>query len=377
VHRALLRAALLDDAAAARAAYAEWAGLVDIRALDYGAQTVLPLLHRRLHRLGLAQRHVGIVTGAYRRARYANRLLLRRSINAIEALRNSDIDHVAVRGLALLAVVRDDIAVRAIPGADIVVRPAHVEAALAALAHEGWRPRYDERLDAGVLRARDDWPLFDSDGVQLHLRWRWPHASDAGADVAPWDAAEIATLDGRAIRVSGRSDLLLDTCMHAAGWNTVARLGSIADAALIVRHELDWARVVRLARAFAVVPAIRATLADLRDLLGAPVPPRVLAELAAAPTAVRDRLELYCRRAAPPRLHPVVDTWFGYARTRRAAPDGMARLGLLRYLQLRWSLRAQRHVPLAAAWRLARALRGTPAVRLSRRAPRAEGGGAR
>lgn len=376
VHRALLRAALMDDAAA-RVAYAEWAGLVDIRSLDYGAQTLLPLLYPRLARLDAAQGHVGIVTGAYRRARYANRLLLRRSVNAIDALDKAGIDHIVVRGLAMLTIVPEDTALRPVPGADIVVPRARVEQAAAALGNEGWRPGFRQRLDAGVVRTRDDWPLFRDDGVQLSLRWRWPHASAAGDDVAPWDAAERATVDGRAIRVMGRADLLVDACMQAAGWDGVARVRSIADAALIVRHDVDWDRVLRHARAYGVVPAISAALADLHDCLGAPVPSRVLADLAAAPTAARDRLEFYCRRAASPRVSPVVDTWFGYARSRRAPSEGAARLGLLRYLQLRWSLGARHEVPLAAASRLARTLRGISAAHLSRRARTAADGGAR
>jgi Uncharacterised nucleotidyltransferase len=333
-----------------------------MQALDYGSQCLLPLLYRSSQCFGDVGERAGILSGAYRRAQYANSILLRRGSKALHTLHVAGIDALLMRGVAMLATYGHERVLRPVTEADVFVCPRQIREAVAVLGIHGWRSPLRQHLQGGVVRTHDRWVLLDADGTQLSLHWRWlPATAVANADdtdARPWDAARRLSIAGETITVMDVADILLDTCIEAGGWSATARTGHIADALLIVRHaaNLDWARLVRHARQHGVVPPVLATLAGVHDDLGGAVPEQVLAELTAARTTIQQRLEFYCRRSVPLRLWPLADLWFCYRRDRHDQPVAAKGLGFIRYLQLRWGVSSVGEVAFVAASRLSRTM---------------------
>src|SRR5262249_51154231 len=131
-HICLLRAALLDGDAAVRA-YRVWRSTVDLATISSGEQRLLPLVHRNVTRLGVAD-------PLFERFRGVRRFYWVRNLRAItlarslfEELDRSAIPFIVLKGAALVAAYLDDCSLRPMDDIDILVRDQHVADAVAIL----------------------------------------------------------------------------------------------------------------------------------------------------------------------------------------------------------------------------------------------------
>jgi hypothetical protein len=348
----LLRAAVLEGDAAA-AAYREWAARVDVDALDYGSQRLLPLLYRRLRNLGVESAHVAKFKGTYRRALYRNTITLRNAVDVLRVLRSAGIDALVLKGVAMVVLYYREPGVRPMSDFDILVRPEDVRRVIEVLESKRWSRRRGPPFTDGFFTVHYGWPFRHPNGAELDLHWYLLDQScapDADADL--WQAARPVEVEGYPARVLNPTDQLLHVCVHGAEWDRVPNLRWVTDAMVIVKQsadQVDWNRLVSQAKSHGVVVPVHATLAYLRDRFDAAVPEQVLRELRAAPTTRQQRVE-FCWRASQPRLlHPLLKIWFGYLRDRRTRPEGAGPwfVAFPCYLQRRWGT--------AGLWQLPRA----------------------
>jgi hypothetical protein len=357
----LLRAAVLDGDAAA-AAYREWAVRVDLDALDYGSQRLLPLLYRRLRHLGIDSPHVGKLKGAYRRALYRNTITLRNAVAVVGLLRSAGIEALVLKGVAMVVLYYRELGVRPMSDFDILVRPEDARRAIHVLESTGWSRRHGPPFTDGFFTVHYGWPFRHPNGAELDLHWYLLDQSCApGADADLWQAARPAEVEGSPVRVLNPTDQLLHVCVHGAEWDTVPNLRWVADAVVILKQaadQLDWSRLVSQATRHGVVVAMHATLTYVRDHFAADVPESALRALRAAPATRQQRVEFRWRASRPRRLHPLLKIWFGYLRDRRTRPEsaGPWFVAFPGYLQRRWGTTGLWQLPRAGLSLLAEEL---------------------
>jgi hypothetical protein len=357
----LLRASVLEGDAAA-AAYREWTARVDVDALDYGSQRLLPLLYRRLRHLGVESAHAGKFKGAYRQALYRNTITLRHAVDALRVLRSAGIDALVLKGVAMVAVYYRELGVRPMSDFDILVRPEGVRRVIEVLEGKRWSRRRGPPFTDGFFTVHYGWPFRHVSGAELDLHWYLLDQSCApDADAELWPAARAVEVGGYPVRVLNPADQLLHVCVHGAEWDRVPNLRWVADAVVILKQsadDVDWSRLVSQAKRHGVVVPMQATLGYLRDRFDAPVPDRALRELRAAPTTSQQRMEFRWRAAPPRRLHPLLKVWFGYLRDRQAWPEsaGPWFVAWPGYLQRRWGTASPWQLPGAGLLLLAEEL---------------------
>jgi hypothetical protein len=280
----LLRAALLE-AEAARPAWAELAGQLDLDTLDHGRMRLLPLLHQNLLRLGIEDHRLGRLRGIRHFHWARNQVRLRRLAPLLRDLRAEGVEMLLLKGAALLAATLPDFSLRPMDDIDLLVRPRQVAAAMRSLAARGYHPVnvHPWTVGAVLMDEGPGYPFANADGDQIDLHWHAMHLDcRPQADAGFWAEARAAQLFGTAVRVPRPADLLLQICAHASGWNVTHGLRWAADAAVILRAAgpaFDWGRFEAQAREHRLEAALLPHLAALRQHLDLPIPQATLRRL--------------------------------------------------------------------------------------------------
>ncbi len=209
------------------------------------------------------------------RAIRVNTLLLR----SLDALAAAGVVPVVLKGTALARRYYPEPFHRATTDVDLLVAREQVEAASGALEGLGLR-RVPERPGHGGEHTHHREFQGPAGLVELHFRALTGYGLALEAE-ALLERAEEAELEGRRVRYLRAEDELVYLSLHASN-HLLQRLSWLFDLKLLVlaRPELRWDRVVEVARATVFPHLAWYALEAAHRLLGAPVPPEVLAKLA-------------------------------------------------------------------------------------------------
>ncbi|HNP71652.1 MAG TPA: nucleotidyltransferase family protein [Kouleothrix sp.] len=248
---------------------------------------VLPLLAANLRRLdGQIVVPADWKIRAQRR-QYAtlirNTTLADAMVSVLAAFEHAGVRGIPVKGLVLAETLYGGLGLRSLGDLDVLVRPADLPAARAALRGLGFAQEADPGFD-NLYHPFHDPPYYRpaaGGSVCLELHWGlWAtRFFSLGTDVL-WRRALSAQVHGTTITVLSPEDTLLHLAIHRS--RSPLRLRFVCDiAALLGRHAatLDWAYVLEQARAAGARTALFYALALSAELLDAPAPAHVLAQL--------------------------------------------------------------------------------------------------
>ncbi len=322
----------------------QWSVGTQVDALDGGSYRLLPMLYRKLKRMGADYPQLSLLKGTYRKNWFRNHQLFDSATPAMESLHRSGIPIMLLKGAALTLRIYRDFGLRTMDDIDLLVPTPCIRNALAIMKRAGWR------FNGGWLPERRDFLVFhhafgleDSKGNQIDLhRHALIHCMTEEADIDFWSSSEAVELDGIPCRTMNPADQLLHVLAHGAQRNRVSPLRWVADACWVLRRhpELDWRRLLEQTEKRQLAPPLRMTLNYLTGVMEAPVPADVIDRLRLMRVSHERRTfhELHNRPVNP----VYCAKWFGeeFRRFRR----GSGRTSLLRdlvgygrVLQFRWS----------------------------------------
>jgi hypothetical protein len=215
-----------------------------------------------------------------------NRTLEAELLAAIGALRAAGVDGLPVKGIVLARTLYGSLALRSSADLDVLVRPADLTAARAALRALGFAHAAAPPFEALHHPFHDPQyfrPVADGQVcLELHhALWSARHFGDAGG---LWERRVMARLGDTAVRILSPEDTLVHLAVHRA--RSPLRLRHLCDVAELVRSDwatLDWDHVVTAAHAVGARTTLHEALVLARDLLGAPAPPDVVPRLHVSP----------------------------------------------------------------------------------------------
>jgi hypothetical protein len=346
----VLRAAL-GDGAAAIAAYERWrAGLDLAREFDREVFRLIPLLYDNLRRLGHTDSLTGRLKGAYRLAWAKNHRLAEQTRPILDGLLAAGIPVMALKGAPLGLLYYGNPALRPMSDVDLVVPPAHVDAAAAILAGFGYRPW--RPIDADARRFRHAMGFFAPGPKEFDLHWHVLFDfCDDGPDAEFWATARPFRFLDREILAPDATRLLLHTIVHGLRWNAEPPIRWVPDSLAILRRDpaaIDWGALLAFAARQRISHRIGLGLAYLAREFLAPVPDHVLDTLARTPTTWVERLER--RTILRPldydaSLGPLVDALASFPRTPDARTPVAACRTFLHFLRYHWGLPGRRAIP--------------------------------
>jgi hypothetical protein len=248
---------------------------------------VLPLLTTTLRRLAVQAPIPAPWLERAQRRYYAT--MLRNSTLADELLRvlaafqQSGVEALPVKGLVLAETLYGSLALRPLGDLDVLVRPADLPRARAALGELG----YDQADEPGYENAYHpyhDPPYYRpvaGGSICLELHWGlWAsHFFQLELD-ALWRRVVPAQIHGTTLSILSPEDTLLHLAIHRS--RSALRLRFVCDVAELLRHHratLDWEYLLSQTQAAGARTTMFYTLALAQELLDAPVPDGLLARL--------------------------------------------------------------------------------------------------
>jgi hypothetical protein len=272
----LLRAALLDGDEAG-AAWARWQEVNGgDEHLDMGSFRLLPLVYLNLARQGGDHPWLARLKGLYRRAWFLNQELFLQASAVVGRLEAAGIPTLLLKGAGLALAHYPAPGARPMDDVDIAVPIEHADRAIAELRAAGLRTTHEPKPDLVSLGHAETF-LDHADRV-LDLHWdllRW-----AGSDAPIWEAAVPVDLRGVATRAPSATDQVLLVTAHGAYWNMVHPMRWVADLHVVLRSEIDWDRLERLAVERELTAPLARALGYVRERFAAPVPAEVVTALA-------------------------------------------------------------------------------------------------
>jgi hypothetical protein len=223
-----------------------------------------------------------------------NEIMLAELGRLLEQLAAAGIDVIVLKGAALIGLLYRDSALRPMTDIDLLVRPNQVEAAAELLHGEGYRIEGPTREIGQILAYENEllltkqtalpallpefvvelhWHLFDSPHHQhaIDLAWFWEERTEIG-------------VGDRSIPVLAPSAQLIHLAGHLALHHQHRGLLWQYDIYRLLQDwgpALAWPEILEQARACELIGPLRDVLSDLAARWRAPVPPAVLAQLAA------------------------------------------------------------------------------------------------
>lgn len=280
----LLRAALLPGQSALDA-FATWRKTLDLDALDFGSQRVLPLLVNNLRSLGVEDPIMQRFQGVGRYAWYLNQILIGAVRPILQGLSRSNLPFVLLKGIAFVASIPDQLSLRAMTDIDLLVHQEDAASAMEILEQLGWLPYYGrakfvrQELTDRVINC----DFHNGPHGHLDLHWyvlernRW-----AAADAALWRRRMPARLAGEECYAPCFEDQVLHTFVHGAPWNGVGTIRWVTDSTIILRHAketFDWDYFLAECHSRRVILQVRNCLKYLRRHLDVRIPERVMRAL--------------------------------------------------------------------------------------------------
>ena len=248
-----------------------------------------PLLNYRLYELGLLTDAPHNIS---HKLRNIMRINARRNIltfnqlgNALQALNNTGIPVIVLKGAHLAELVYPDTALRPFGDIDLLVRKEDLPGALKSFYALGYSPHWDFDIQNECQRAYHMPPLSGPGPLSIDLHWNISNPAYP-FPINPrdlWDRAQKATIAGQPVHVLSPEDLLFHLTLHTSVQHRFALgLMPICDiSSLIYRHRntLNWILVKTLAHQWNLKKCLFLALSLSKELFQPPIPDEILTSL--------------------------------------------------------------------------------------------------
>jgi hypothetical protein len=224
----------------------------------------------------------------------------------VSHLESAGIQALPYKGPVLAETLYGDVAHRQYSDLDILIHPADVPKAKAALSKDlGYKPGFElaSRIEKSYVKTGYEYPFQNVYGSGLlELQWRiLPRFYSIDFNVAEmFERADEISL-GRAMRTLRAEHLLLVLCVHAAKhvWVQLSWLCDIAQ--LLKSSQLDWSAIHDQARRLGIERIVNLNLLLAQKLLGSALSPAIQKRLAEDPSTsvLADEILPIIQRSAP------------------------------------------------------------------------------
>jgi hypothetical protein len=323
----LLQACLLRGARAVDA-WKQWKANVDFDRVDPGSNRLFPLLFSNLRSHDIEDPLLKIFEWVYIVNRSKTEKILGDMSDLLRTFHDAGIQTMILKGAALALLHYKDCGLRPIGDLDVLVPTKQASEAIQIFNHLGWtpmetalkgfaqisllskfgwktKPRPVESFTDIYLAARHAHEFLDSEGHVCDLHWHLLHGcNDPKADEKFWDNALAIQICGVPTLALNPTDQLFHACIYGVKWDAPAPIRWVADAFKIIANpdnEINWERLIWLAKITQSVLPLQAALKYLQYLLGVAIPSHVLQELNNLPVSSLRKIE-HRVRTRPPRV---------------------------------------------------------------------------
>jgi hypothetical protein len=288
-HEILIRCLYLDTGAATiegcRAALGrvtDWEA-VSRMALDHG---VFPSLYQRVAETSPAAVPPEVLVNWRRLYKTYTRRNLRLTgelLRVLALLKSRGIIAIPIKGPVLAQVAYGDVSLRQFGDLDLLVRRPDMAAVKKLLMELGYTPspRLSPKQEIAHLKYNHELSFFHPHWTMLDVHWRFADFPGGGLDPeSVFDRKVVVRLQGKPVYSLGPEDMLLMLCQHGT-FHLWFNLATVADVARLVESQpsWDWPGLMQRAQETGLRRRLLLGLTLARELLGAPLPPEIVAQI--------------------------------------------------------------------------------------------------
>jgi hypothetical protein len=244
-HRLLIRAAL-DKGKRGKRSFEKWKNRVRLTDIDYPSQKMLSAVGHHLSEDEVSRQVLKVAKFTWLRSQ----MLLQAGFRAEDALRNSGIPVVWIKGAAVLARTSTKVANRQMEDIDLLIPENQVSIATLCLQQAGFHSAADQELahEPRLITHNSHAIAFkDSTGAEVDLHWQAFKETAGSVDEKDlWQRATQAVLIDRKTTVISQEDLLVQVIATNREGNDAHW---VIDASKILEdNEIDFGLVFDIAR---------------------------------------------------------------------------------------------------------------------------------
>ena len=348
----LLKAALLQGAESILS-WDKWIDGINLQAIDFGSQRLLPLLMMNLGAQGVSHPAIAKFKGIYRLSWYRNQMLFNEIAPIIRSLQDAGIETMILKGAALVVDYYKNPGLRPMDDFDLLVPTLKIRLAIAQFGKLMGNPvkKLENLNDTNIIYQRA-FHFVNQSGNQLDLHRHILFGTlEEDADQDFWEAAIPTRLGDTPTLTLNPTDQLLHTLVHGLSWNEVHSLRWVADALVILRTAptIDWNRLIFQSKKREVLLTVSEGLQYLSDRLHAPIPPDILDRVQSISISPGDRMQyrIFSRSHGLPGI--LLRHWYTYTMYFAGASSWLRRLwGFPSFLKHFWKLSYLVQVPIVA-----------------------------
>ena|GEM_PF-4348628 len=267
---------------------------MDFDQIDPASFKLLPLVSRNPALANLQDPIFEKCKGIYRQVWVTNQLNWNKLLPTLHQFPGVN-KIVLLKGMAMILHSYKDFGVRVLGDVDILIERSHIPAVVAFLQADGWRPKMPPSFDVNNQSHLNRWHALNfihANGLSLDLHW-----SFIQENALPLDQAVLADAHPlfSNLYLPNPTDLLLQICIHGMKRSQISLIRWIADAATLIKHsEIDWERLVELAKQAHVCMPLSLAMNYLAEQFDAPIPLISLEQLKTASATHLERIEYWC-----------------------------------------------------------------------------------
>ncbi|MBP9841155.1 MAG: nucleotidyltransferase family protein [Simkaniaceae bacterium] len=336
----LLQASLfLDDRALC--AWKTWVQQVDFDQIDPASYKLLPLVARNPILANLQDPIFEKCKGIYRQVWVTNQLNWKKMLPILQHLPRVN-KMILLKGMAMILHYYKDFGVRVLGDIDIFIERSEIQPVVAFLHASGWQSKMPCRFDINKEEHLNRWHALNfthANGLHLDLHWSFIEENALPLDQAVLADSELLFSN---LYLPNATDLLFQICIHGMKPSPIPLIRWMADAVTLLRHaEIDWPRLVNLAKQVHVCRSLSLALQFLLEQFDAPIPPSPLHELKQATVPYLEYLVCWSYK----RNHHQLAAWCRFCLRNDYLTLSQQIIHIPRYLQSTARLKSRWQVP--------------------------------
>lgn len=325
-----------------------WQQEMDFDAIPFAEHQLLPLMHIRLQKLGIAGPLNGRIKGVYKRTWFKNQRILDAIKNAITILDQEKIPSLVLKGIPLLRMVYQDAGARFLGDGDLWVDPTDAPRAIEVLLANGWRSKHARKIPPNVSEMH----LINDQKIEVDLHWKlFPFDLATNSD-HPMTFKKVLigarplTINGKTCYTSSAEDILIHVIVHGAQINYYRPIRWVIDTIFLINTtEIDWDIVLKKMRDYQFSVALIIAFDYLSKHYTVKVPQSFLDTLAKLEPS-QEEINAYYQRMH--RENPLFGRfpllWKHYWKYKAPNISVQSTIGFIDYLRINWGLDKKRDI---------------------------------
>jgi Uncharacterised nucleotidyltransferase len=274
---------------------------------------------------------------------YKNKLLFNKMLLAIEALADSGIESIPLKGMALTLAFYKDFGLRLMNDFDLLVPEDKIMKSVEVLLNLGYNPENNFKFHEKYIQINNSYTFFGKDRLEFDLHWHILFEScNSQTDEILLQNLIPANTNGKKINVLNIENQLLQMIVHGLNCFSSSGFQWVADIVFLLQNfgeEINWKKLITNAERLNLSLSLNTGFIFINSEIKHLIPEWVIDELNSIKISANEKKELRIKVKGQGRRGHVHLLWYHYLRNKELQNFPVFPHYFLIFLQHKWSVK--------------------------------------